>query len=315
VICLLSGGASALWCDLLPGITIGDMQTMFDLLIRSGAGIHEINTVRKHLSRIKGGQLLRYCGGAKLFSLIISDVPGDDISVIASGPTTGDSSSFADVFRILNTYQLLEKMPAAVRIHLDKGLNGIITETPKHGDELFRHTQNMIIGSNSIALKAAEKKAKALGYTVLLRNEIVTGDTVTEAKAFISQLLQHKGNKPVCFLQGGETTIKVTGNGKGGRNQHFVLSALKEIKDNFINAAEKNFIILSGGTDGTDGPTDATGAIANPDTLKILSDKNLSIELYLDNHDAYHLFEQTNGLLKTGPTQTNVMDMMLGILN
>lgn len=315
VICLLSGGASALWCDLLPGITIGDMQTVFDLLIRSGAGIHEINTVRKHLSRIKGGQLLRYCGGAKLFSLIISDVPGDDISVIASGPTTADSSSFADVFRILNSYQLLEKMPAAVRIHLDKGLNGIIAETPKHGDELFRHTQNMIIGSNSIALNAAVKKAKALGYIVHLRNEIVTGDTVIEAKAFVSQLLEHKGKKPVCFLQGGETTIKVTGNGKGGRNQHFVLSALKEIKDNFINAAEKNFIILSGGTDGTDGPTDAAGAIADQGILTMLTNKNLSIEQSLDNHDAYHFFEQTNDLVKTGPTQTNVMDIMLGILN
>ncbi len=315
VICLLSGGASALWCDLLPGISIGDTQTVFDLLIKSGAGIQEINTVRKHLSRIKGGQLIRHCGGAKLFSLIISDVPGDDLSVIASGPTTADPSSFADVFHILKDHQLLEKLPAAVRIHLEKGLNGAIAETPKPGDELFRFTHNMIIGSNSIALNAAVEKAKALGYIVHLRNGIVTGDTVIEAKAFISQLLEYKGKKPVCFLQGGETTVKVTGNGKGGRNQHFVLSALKEITDKFITTAEKNFIILSGGTDGTDGPTDAAGAIGDQNTLTILANKNLSIKQYLDNHDAYHLFEQTNGLLKTGPTQTNVMDIMLGILN
>lgn len=234
VICLLSGGASALWCDLLPGISMEDTQTVFDLLIKSGAGIQEINTVRKHLSRIKGGQLIRHCGGAKLFSLIISDVPGDDLSVIASGPTTADSSSFVDVFCILNNHQLLEKLPVDVRTYLEKGVNGTIAETPKQGDHLFNSTYNIIIGSNSAALNAAAEKARALGYIVHQRNEIITGDTVTEAKAFISQLLEHKGEKPVCFLQGGETTIKVTGNGKGGRNQHFVLSALKEITDKFI---------------------------------------------------------------------------------
>lgn len=315
VICLLSGGASALWCDLLPGVSIEDTQTVFDLLIKSGADIQEINTVRKHLSRIKGGQLIRHCGGAKLFSLIISDVPGDDLSIIASGPTTADSSRFADVFRILKDHLLLEKLPAPVRIHLENGLNGAIAETPKPGDDLFRFIHNVIIGSNSIALNTAAEKARSLGYIVHQRNEIVTGDTVAEANAFISQLLEHKGEKQVCFLQGGETTIKVTGDGKGGRNQHFVLGALNEITDKFITATEKNFIILSGGTDGTDGPTDAAGAIADKNTLTILANKNLPIKQYLNNHDAYHFFEQTGGLLKTGPTQTNVMDIMLGILN
>lgn len=313
VICLISGGASALWCDTPPGITLSDMRSAFDLLVRSGAAISEINSVRKHISRIKGGQLVRYCNDARVFSLIISDVPGDDMDVIASGPTVPDASSYSDAHAVLVKYDLLPDLPAAVREHIEKGMKGAIAETPKYGDAVFQRTMNRVIGSNRVALQAASAKARSLGYHLHVKEEIVTGETGQEARALVQLAREYRGDRPACFLEGGETTLKVTGSGKGGRNQHFVLSALHELsrkgEDNW-----KGIVILSGGTDGTDGPTDATGAVNSFDTWRQARQQGLSVEAYLQNHDAYRFFQQTGDLLISGPTQTNVMDIMIAIV-
>jgi glycerate-2-kinase len=314
VICLISGGASALWCDVPPGITLPEVQTTFDLLIRSGAAINEINTVRKHLSCIKGGQLIRHCNGARVFSLIISDVPGDDLSIIASGPTVPDASTFREAHTILSNYDLISLVPQSIRVYIEKGMGGMIAETLKPGDLLFSNTVNKIIGNNRVALLAAAKKATAMGYHTHIIPQLITGEATLEAKKLVTAAFQYKGEKPVCILQGGETTVKVTGKGKGGRNQHFVLAALHELNKMQDEGIFYNMSILSGGTDGTDGPTNATGAVIDKETLARAAQKKLNIETYLKDQDAYHFLEQTNSLLITGPTQTNVMDIMMAIV-
>jgi glycerate 2-kinase len=314
VICLISGGASALWCDVPEGITLEEIQITFDRLIKSGAAIHEINTVRKHLSSIKGGQLVHYCNGAKLFSLIISDVPGDDVSVIASGPTVGDATTYTDAYAILIRYQLFQKLPGSIQSHISNGLQGIINDTPKPNNSLFHNTFNTIIASNAIAIQAAATEAKNLGYAVQINTTLITGDAEIEAKTLLTSAIQYSGTKPACILQGGETTVKVTGRGKGGRNQHFVLAALDELSNKQYTSFSNNILILSGGTDGTDGPTDATGAIGDKETILLTEDMALSVKTYLHDHNAYTFFQQTGGLIITGATQTNVMDVMLAIV-
>lgn len=312
VICLMSGGASALWCDVPDDLTLKEVQITFDKLLTCGATIQEMNTVRKHLSFIKGGQLIRYCNGAKVFTLIISDVPGDDISVIASGPTVSDETTFSDTLDILVKYELLNQLPGRIQAYIKSGINGKITDTPKPGDLLFKHTTNVVIGNNFIALQAAAAKAVELGYVVVMNEKTITGNTGAEAIKFVNAALQHKGKKPMCLLQGGETTLKVTGKGKGGRNQHFVLTALQELSN--YSDVTPNLLFISFGTDGTDGPTDAAGAFGDKETINAALQKNLSITDYLQRHDAYHFFEQTGGLIKTGATQTNVMDIMMAIV-
>ncbi len=314
IICLVSGGASALWCDLPEGISLSDMQTSFDALIKSGAAIDEVNTVRKHLSKLKGGQLIRYCHGAKVFSFVISDVPGDKMDVIASGPTVADTSSFHDAYAVLEKYSLFNLLPGSIRSHIEKGIHGIIDETPKPGDRIFANSYSKIIGNNAKALEAAANNAEALGYHVCIINQLITGDAAAEAKKLMQFAFGYNGPKPVCILQGGETTVRVSGKGKGGRNQHFVLTALKKLvsltKENLLH----NITVLSGGTDGTDGPTEAAGAVVDLKTLPVIFKEDLSIDMYLENNDAYHFFEKTGSLLITGPTQTNVMDIMMVIL-
>ncbi|MGZ8518425.1 MAG: glycerate kinase type-2 family protein, partial [Chitinophagaceae bacterium] len=193
LICLLSGGASALWCDLVPGITLKEMQTTFDSLIKSGAAIHEINVIRKHLSNIKGGQLIRHCNGATVFSLIISDVPGDNLDIIASGPTVGDDSTFSGAYAILTKYVLLSQLPRSIHLHFEKGLKGLVKETPKPSDSLFRRTINRIIGTNKLAIEAASAKAGNLGYQTYVNEKLITGDVEAEAKAIVSFILNYKG--------------------------------------------------------------------------------------------------------------------------
>lgn len=314
VICLVSGGASALWCDIPDDITLEDIRYLSSLLVRSGASISEINCIRKHVARIKGGQLAAYCNGARMFSLIISDVPGDDMDVIASGPTVPDLSTWNDVRAVLEKYDLPALLPPSVRSHIEKGLDGRIPETPRQGDPLFERTENRIIGSNRIALEAAATKARSLGYQVMLQTSVVTGETGAEAGALVKKALEYRGERPACFLQGGETTLKVTGAGKGGRNQHFALQALCELNKTAGKKWEK-ITILSGGTDGTDGPTDATGATVDQNTRTIALEKGLVGEDYLQQYDSWHFFLQTGDLLITGPTQTNVMDIMIALVN
>jgi glycerate 2-kinase len=312
VLVLISGGASALMADVPDGCSLTELQTTVDILLKSGASIHEMNTIRRHLSYIKGGQLARTAQPARVFSLILSDVVGDDLDVIASGPTVPDSSTFADVWRVLKKYNLLDVIPDNIKMHIEKGLNKLLPDTPKTSDDFFGNTFTHIIGSNRIALKAAEQKALELCYHPIIYKENVTDNTEELARALMQELLHYNGSLPACILLGGETTIKVTGKGKGGRNQHFVLCALDELSQ-MDNAGLRNRVtVLSGGTDGSDGPTDATGAVGD---VEMINKAGLSLKKYLKDFDAYHFFEQTDGLIITGPTQTNVMDIMIVLIS
>lgn len=315
VICLISGGASSLWIDIPRNVTLIDVQQTFNIFLQCGANIEEINTIRKHLSAIKGGQLLQHAPEANWFSFIISDVPGDDLSVIASGPTVPDSSSFTDVKNIVEKYGLTNKLPASILKHINDGFSGWVYETPKLGDAIFKQVQNKIIGNNSIALQAAAEKATAFGYSTLLVDANMKGDAATTVVEIMNCYKKYSGNKPACMLLGGETTVKVTGKGKGGRNQHLVLSALLQLmqKEDFNQHYQLTF--LSAGTDGTDGPTDAAGAIADKEIARLAGENKIDAQHYFDDNDAYHFFEQTGGLVKTGATQTNVMDMVVVLID
>ena len=314
VICLISGGASSLWADLPAGSSLGELQDVFGLLLKSGADIKEMNAVRKHLSTVKGGQLLRYAPRANWFTLIISDVPDDELDTIASGPTVADASTFADVKTILNKYALTDQLPTSILQHINDGVAGSIAETPKENEPIFKQVQHKIIGNNSVALAAAAAKARELGYHIHFIEKDLNGDAAKVGREFIESCKKYEGIKPACVLLGGETTVTVKGNGKGGRNQHMALSALCEMLDeNEVDNANR-ITFLSAGTDGTDGPTDAAGAIADKDVLTNAIKQQLNPTSYLEDNDAYHFFEQVGGLLKTGATQTNVMDLVVVIV-
>ena len=304
VILLLSGGASALLCDLPSDCTLQDLQRTTQLLVNSGAGIAQINTVRKHLSHLKGGGLARAAHPARLFTLVLSDVVGDELDAIASGPTVPDSTTFADAWNVVQQFNLAGQLPPNIRTHLQKGVQGQLPETPKAGDAAFEQTHTSIIGSNRMALQAAAAEAKRLGYAVQIIQENITANTVAVAQELVQAAVTYNGPLPACLLAGGETTLQVSGSGKGGRNQHFVLAALQALQ---TNPSPHHITVLSAGTDGTDGPTDAAGAVvSNTEMIN-------SVELAdcLSRFDAYHYFERHGGLIKTGPTQTNVMDVMV----
>jgi glycerate 2-kinase len=308
VLVLISGGASALMADIPQGCTLQDVQTTFELLLKSGASIHEMNAVRKHLSKIKGGQLAKAAQPAKVFSLLLSDVVGDDTATIASGPTVPDYSTFYTVHQLLQQYQLWHSIPESIQQYLTKGLHKQIADTPKINETFFTNTFTQIIGSNRIALAAAAQKAAQLGYNTIIYKENVTGDTAQFARDLLQQCKDYNSALPACILAGGETTLQVTGTGKGGRNQHLVLCALDELSKH--PPGKNNITILSAGTDGTDGPTDAAGAVAGAAMLQA----GIPVKNYVENFDAWHYFEQTGGLIKTGPTQTNVMDVMMVLI-
>jgi hydroxypyruvate reductase len=309
IIFLLSGGASSLMTDLPYGCTLEEIHQVFDLLLKSGASIHEVNTVRKHLSEIKGGQLVRQTNGAIVVTFIISDVIGNDLSIIGSGPTVPDPSTFNDAFSILDQYHLLNKISTSVLNHLEKGKTKIIADTPKPGDKIFDRTRTYIIGDNNIALQAAAEEAIKFGYkTEILTNEM-HGDAEIAAKEWAAKAMACDRNKKYCMIAGGETTVKVKGDGKGGRGQQFALTAAIALQNN------PHISLLAGGTDGTDGPTDAAGAMVNGHTIADARSKGLEAEKYLNNNDAYTFFEKAGGLLKTGPTQTNVMDIVVTLIN
>lgn len=307
-LCLISGGGSALLPAPVTSVTLGDKQEVTLLLHACGATINEMNAVRKHLSRIKGGRLAQVFSGHALFSLIISDVIGDPLDVIASGPTASDPTTFADAWNVLEKYQLLEQVPKSVRQHLQAGQRDEIEETPKI---LPENVHNLIIGNNHTALHAAQAKAEQLGYTVLNLGSYIEGETreVGVALAGLVRSIQHDGipcKPPVCLLSGGETTVRLAkDHGKGGRNQEFVLALAHKLGENGL----RNIVVLSGGTDGEDGPTDAAGACADAKTWQKAEQLGLNFAHYLQKNDAYHFFEQTEDLLKTGLTQTNVMDV------
>jgi len=308
LICLISGGGSALSPAPVEGIALAEKQEVTRLLLACGATIHEINALRKHISRIKGGQLARLASPATLITLVLSDVVGDALDVIASGPTVPDTSSFADCLDILQKYQLLDEVPAAIRRHLEDGVSGAIPETPKPGDAVFARTQTVIIGRNLQALEAAGRQATALGYQPLILSSAIEGETreVAKVHAGIAKEVLASGHPiaaPACILSGGETTVTLRGRGKGGRSQEFALALALDIHKTPGIAA------LSGGTDGTDGPTDAAGAVADWTTCARAERLGLQPRLALENNDAYPFFERLGDLLITGPTQTNVMDV------
>jgi len=305
VICLLSGGASALTPYPSPPITLAEKQETTKLLLASGADIHEINAVRKHISAIKGGQLARLAAPAHVLSLILSDVVGDDLDVIGSGPTAPDASTFQTAFAVLEKYDLRDRVPARVRERLRTGA----LETPKAADPLFENVENIIVGSNQKSLESAARAAKDLGYKTLILSSSIEGETrdVARMHAAIARQIrtyEQPARPPVCVISGGETTVTMrNGNaGKGGRNQEFALAAAIEV------AGLEDILILSAGTDGTDGPTDAAGAMADGTTVARANSKASDA---LRNHDAYPLFEELGDLVTTGSTGTNVMDLHL----
>lgn len=310
VICLISGGGSALMPLPVDGVTLEDKQDATKVLLSCGATIHEINAVRKHLSVIKGGGLARAVYPATLITLILSDVVGDDLDSIASGPCVCDSKTFADCKAIFSKYSIDDEIPASVLQYIDLGLAGKVPETVKAGQGVFEATQNVIVAGNFKALLKAKEKADELGYNTLLLSSMIEGETrdVASNHIAIAREIQAHGypvQKPACLLSGGETTVTIKGAGKGGRNQEFVLaSALKM-------TGMDNIVILSAGTDGTDGPTDAAGAIADQNTLQRAALKELEPQKYLENNDSYHFFNTLDDLYKTGPTNTNVMDLRI----
>jgi glycerate 2-kinase len=306
VVCLISGGASALLPLPAPGITLAEKQKTTQLLLHCGASIHELNCVRKHISRIKGGQLARMAYPAKLLTLILSDVIGDDLDVIGSGPTVPDRSTFADARAIFEKYRIWKKLPFAVRERFTSPPD----ETPKPGDKIFEKTQNVVVGSNALAVDAAAAEARQLGYNPLVLSTFLEGEArqVARVHAAIAKEIRAAGRPikaPACVISGGETTVTIRGKGLGGRNQEFALAAAIDI------AGLRDVAILSAGTDGTDGPTDATGAVADGETLARAETLGLNASGFLMNNDSYHFFEATGNLIKTGPTGTNVADIQL----
>ena len=310
VICLISGGGSALLVSPSPGISLKDTKELTDQLLRCGADIKEIDAIRKHISQVKGGRLAQMAHPAHVVTLILSDVIGSRLDSIASGPTAPDTTTFSDCLKIIQKYKLIDRIPPSILAHLKKGVQGKIEETPKQGSPIFKRVKNFIIGSNSLALEAAKQKADALGFNTAILSRPVSGDTTRAAvkHASLAERIQEKGDPispPACLISGGETTVKIRGKGLGGRNQEFVLVGATKI------AGLENVVMLSAGTDGTDGPTDAAGAICDGKTTRRALRKGLDPKQYLNNNDSYHFFQKLKDLLKTGPTNTNVMDIHL----
>jgi glycerate 2-kinase len=302
----ISGGASAILPAPVESVTLKAKQETTDLLLRAGANIHELNAVRKHLSFLKGGRLAKLAYPATVVSLLLSDVIGDPLDVIGSGPTAPDGSTFGDAIAVLERYDLLERVPRAVSRYLDAGARGEIEETPKPGDPVFDKVHNLVVGSNRLALEAAQREALSLGYETQILSSTVEGEArkvgMEHAKSLRAVL---KDGRPRCFLAGGETTVTVRGAGKGGRNQELALAAAIGIE------GLENVAVLSAGTDGTDGPTDAAGAFATGSTLLGAAKLGLDAREHLAHNDSYPFFESLGDLIKTGPTGTNVMDIQI----
>jgi len=308
VVCLISGGGSALLELPIAGVSLDDLRATTDALLRCGATINEINTLRKHISQVKGGQLARRAGQAPVVSLILSDVIGSPLDAIASGPAAPDTTSFADARAVIERRGLRGQIPAHIVAHIERGARGDIPDTPKTGDPIFARVQNVIIADLTIACDAAMQAARQLGYNSLLLSSFVQGEAREFAK-FLSAIAREINvserpvRKPACVVCGGETTVTLRGKGKGGRNQEIALAAAIEM------AGMENVVILSGGTDGTDGPNDAAGAIADGTTIARASAKGLDARAYLANNDSYNFFQPLGDLLITGPTGTNVNDV------
>jgi len=312
ILCLISGGASALLVAPCEGVTLADKQLVTQLLLRAGADIHELNTVRKHISGIKGGKLAAIASPSPVLSLILSDVIGDPLDVIASGPTSPDESTFGDAVNVIEKYNLSDKIPAAVAKMIQDGVKQKIKETPKKGDPVFKKVENVIIGSNKTAVEAAARKAEKAGFETTILSSEIQGEARDVARKLAQRAIELKKRKTdgqkICLISGGETTVTVRGNGSGGRNTEMALAFAEEI------AGMEGITFLSAGTDGTDGPTDAAGAIIDGQTIGKAREMGLSSPAYLKNNDSYTFFKNTGELLVTGSTGTNVMDIQIILL-
>ena len=310
VVCCLSGGGSALFTLPAEGLTLEDCREATEALLASGADIREMNALRKHLSAVKGGRLARAVHPARLITLILSDVVGDPLEVIASGPTAPDPTTYADCLAVLRRYCLTERVPPNCLRRLERGAEGGLPETPKPGDPVFENVTNTLVGSNRIAVEACRRRAEELGLRPVVLSTTVEGEArdVAGVHAAIAREIVTSGQPvpaPCLLLSGGETTVTLKGRGKGGRNQEFALAAAIAVE------GLPNVTLLSAGTDGTDGPTDAAGAFADGRTCARARELGLDPTRHLDANDAYPFFDALGDLLITGPTRTNVMDVMM----
>jgi len=310
VIFLLSGGGSALLPFPAGDIDLKEKQEVTQLLLDCGADIKEINTIRKHISLMKGGWLAKWAYPSTVIGFILSDVVGDPLDVIGSGPTVPDPSTFEEAWRVLKKYDLLNEISPSIQNYLQFGKEGKVEETPKPGEVLFERVHNILIGSNILALREAEREALTLGFNTLILSSSIEGETREAARfhtAIAKEVISSENPipRPACILSGGETTVTIKGNGLGGRNQEFALAGAIE-----INGIEK-VVLLSGGTDGTDGPTDATGAVADHTTVQRAKSMGLDPKTFLESNNAYPFFQKLGDLLITGPTHTNVMDVRI----
>lgn len=310
VFCLLSGGASALVpCPKAP-VSLADKMAATKLLLDCGATIHEMNAIRKHLSRVKGGLLAKALEPASVITLIISDVVGNDLDVIGSGLTAPDESTYADCLNIIDSYGLKQRMPATVMQVLNDGVQAFIPETTKHGDPCFERVHNALIATNETALHGSAEAARSLGYATDILTSTMTGEA-RDAAGWLAETARKRcaEGKPLCLLAGGETTVTIRGKGKGGRNQELALALGLELEQ--LPGIRDRVSVACVGTDGTDGPTDAAGGIILPETITRSRSMGLAPEDYLTNNDSYHFLERAEALLVTGPTRTNVMDMVV----
>lgn len=312
VVCLISGGGSALLVSPCEGVSLSEKRKMTESLLRAGADIYEMNTVRKHISRVKGGRLAQFAFPGRVISLILSDVMGDRLDVIASGPTAPDGSTYHDALQVLKKYGLEKKAPPAITALLRRGVDGVVPETPREGDPVFQRVENVIIGNIGKALEAARQRAAGLGLDATVLSPAVTGEARDAGRRLAAAAAgagkPEKKKAPLCLISGGETTVTVRGAGMGGRNTELALAFA------VASRGKDGITFLSAGTDGTDGPTDAAGAIVDGRTMKKAEELGLDPEAYLDNNDSYAFFSRTGDLLITGPTGTNVMDIQIAVV-
>ena len=310
VVTLISGGGSALTPAPVPPITLAEKQDVTRMLLAAGATIHELNAVRKHCSQIKGGQLAKAAAPAPVVSLVLSDVIDDRLDVIASGPTAPDETTYVEALAILDRVGLRERISATVRRHLERGARGEIPETPKPADPIFRRVTHSIIGNNRLVVEAAEVKARALGFNTRLLTRSLQGEARAVAREFAELAYQIKSSgepvpAPACLVAGGETTVTVRGGGTGGRCQEFCLAFATGIRG--MDAV----LVLAAGTDGTDGPTEAAGAIADGETMSRAYQSGLDAQANLDDNNSFGFFSALGDLVTTGPTNTNLLDLYL----
>lgn len=313
IITLISGGGSALMPLPADGIKLEDLQEITNQLLKSGATINELNVVRKHLSAFKGGQLAKACYPANVISLILSDVIGDPLDTIASGPTTPDDSTFQDSKHVLKKYNLWSSIPLGINNRIQQGIYGLLDETPKKNDTIFNKVNNIILANNSTAVQAALEKVEEQGYSSLVLSTFIEGEAREVGKVYsgIVKEIIHYGRPiepPCALIIGGETTVSVKGEGKGGRNQEVALSSVKKLSG-------INCVLVTLGTDGIDGPTNAAGALVDGNSWKKGLKNNQNIEKLLEDNNSYHFFQTLNDHIMTGPTGTNVNDITVILIN